>query len=80
VGPRNQGHTTNTRTRALDAIPFAKSLKFDMEIWHWAKCDMAYSVATYWYGLPGAQSNVSAAPADAAALIPLVAPPARRGR
>ncbi len=78
VGPRNQGHTTNTRTRGLDAIPFAKSLKFDMEIWHWAECDMAYSVATYWYGLPGAKSNLSPAPADATAPISPPPPAARK--
>ena len=24
-----------TRVRALDAIPFEKELKFDMEVWHW---------------------------------------------
>ncbi|MGD0093613.1 MAG: glycoside hydrolase family 172 protein [Planctomycetota bacterium] len=65
--PHNFGHTTNTRTRSLDAIPFAKSLKFDMEIWHWAACKMDYAVATYWYGLPGATSNRGPEPEEAAA-------------
>jgi len=67
VHPGNFGHTTNTRTRSLDAIPFTKSLKFDMEIWHWAACKMDYAVATCWYGLPGATSNRGPEPEEAAA-------------
>ncbi len=56
-GPGNFGHTTNTRVRLLDGIPFTKSLKVDMEVWHWKECEVAYAVATYWYGRPGAQGN-----------------------
>jgi hypothetical protein len=43
--------------RLLDGIPFMKSLKVDMEVWHWRPCVIPYAVATYWYGLPGATSN-----------------------
>ena len=67
--PSNLGRATNTRTRSLDAIPFAKSLKFDMEIWHWADCKMDYAVATYWYALPGATSNREPEPEEAAAAL-----------
>ena len=56
-GPGNHGHTTNTRTRNLDAIPFEKALKVDMEVWHWADTKMDYAVASYWYALPGARSS-----------------------
>ena len=58
-GARNEGHTTNSRVRALDRIPFRKALKLDMEVWHWCnvspKCvanpvTMDYAVATFWYG------------------------------
>ncbi len=49
AGKRNQGHTTNTRVRCLDRIPFKKSLQFDMEIWNWAKTKADYSVITYFY-------------------------------
>jgi hypothetical protein len=56
-GPANFGHVTNTRVRLLDGIPFTKSLKVDMEVWHWRPCVIPYAVATYWYGLPGATSN-----------------------
>lgn len=51
VDERNtQGYSTETRTRALDTMPFAKSLKLDMEVWHWKEVDMGYAVGAYWYG------------------------------
>jgi len=66
-GPGNAGHTTNTRTRILDAIPFEKSIKVDMEIWHWKDVKMDYAVTSYWYALPGAASNRTPQPDEAAA-------------
>ena len=69
-GPGNMGHVTNTRTRSLDAIPFTKSLKTDIEIWHWADCKVNYAVTTYWYALPGATCNVKPMPEEAVAPIP----------
>jgi hypothetical protein len=56
-GPGNAGHTTNTRVRILDGIPFTKSLKFDMEVWHWKACKITYASCAWWYGKPGAKSN-----------------------
>lgn len=44
------GYSTETRTRALDAMPFSSSLQLDMEIWSWTDCEMAYGVGMYWYG------------------------------
>ncbi len=69
AGQSNKGHTTNTRTRTLDAIPFTRALKHDMEIWHWAGCQVTYSVATYWYAAPGATHNRTPQPEGAAADI-----------
>jgi hypothetical protein len=69
-GPGNKGHATNTRERLLDGIPFTKSLKFDMEVWHWAPVKMSYAVTTFWYGLPGAKGNHGPAPDMARDLIP----------
>ncbi|MBM4039225.1 MAG: DUF2961 domain-containing protein [Planctomycetes bacterium] len=69
-GPGNQGHTVVTRTRALDAIPFTKSLKVDMEVWHWKDCQVAYAVASYWYARPGAKHNRGPLPDEAARAIP----------
>jgi hypothetical protein len=73
----NLGPTTDTRTRSLDAVPFAKSLQFDMEVWHWADCRMDYAVATYWYARPGASSNRKPEPDEAAAALRLLAGPPR---
>jgi hypothetical protein len=69
AGHSNKGHTTNTRTRSLDAIPFTRSLKHDMEIWHWAGCQVTYSVATYWYAAPGTTHNRKPQPEGASAAI-----------
>ena len=35
-----QGYSTETRTRALDTMPFGRSLRVDMEVWHWKECEM----------------------------------------
>ncbi len=52
-----QGYSTETRTRALDGMPFSSSLKLDMEVWSWTDCDMAYGVGVYWYGDAETTSN-----------------------
>ena len=44
---------TTVRTRRLDVVPFATSLKLDVEIWHWEDCAMDYAPATFWYARPG---------------------------
>ncbi|WP_145286618.1 glycoside hydrolase family 172 protein [Pirellulimonas nuda] len=51
---RAVGTTVNGRVRALDTIPFDESLHFDMEFWSNAGGDYDLSVATMWYGKPGA--------------------------
>jgi hypothetical protein len=56
-GPGNAGHTTNTRVRMLDGIPFTKSLKFDIECWHWKACKITYASCAWWYARPGAKGN-----------------------
>jgi len=64
-GPRNFGNVTNTRVRLLDAIPFDKSFRFDMEVWHWVKTTVDYAATTYWYGRPGAKPTVNPMPEEA---------------
>jgi hypothetical protein len=54
----NWGRTIVTRLRGLDSIPFSKRLVFDMELWHWAECDVNYSPCTFWYARPGATCDV----------------------
>ncbi|MDD3910008.1 MAG: DUF2961 domain-containing protein [Proteiniphilum sp.] len=48
-GNFDPGYTHNLRFRSLDAIPFRKSLKFDMEMWHWTKAVIHFSPITFWY-------------------------------
>jgi hypothetical protein len=71
----HQGHTVVTRTRSLDAIPFTKSLKFDMEIWHWKDTQVNYAATCYWYARPSATSNRAPQPDEAAKAIPQVPRP-----
>jgi len=65
AGRGQQGHVTNTRSRSLDAIPFDKSLKLDIEVWHWARTEVGYAAATYWYARPGSTCNLRPAPDQA---------------
>lgn len=57
-GNLSPGFTVNSRWRALDNIPFRKSLKFDMEMWHWDGTLINFAPATFWYARPGAVSNL----------------------
>lgn len=66
-----QGFSTETRTRALDTMPFATSLQLDMEVWSWTDCDMGYGVGTYWYGDAGTTSNHQPDPVGALNVPPL---------
>ncbi|MGQ1787427.1 glycoside hydrolase family 172 protein [Saccharicrinis sp. GN24d3] len=56
-GNRSPGLTVNSRWRSLDVIPFDRSLKFDMEIWHWASTQMDYAPTTFWYGTKDASAR-----------------------
>lgn len=48
------GTTVNGRVRALDTIPFNESLQLDMELLNITGGNYEFSVATMWYGKPGA--------------------------
>ncbi len=65
-GNLKAGFTANSRYRALDAIPFQQSLRFDMELWHWTGTKVNYAPATFWYARPGANWNVDPDPETAA--------------
>jgi hypothetical protein len=58
----NWGYTSLTRARSLDVIPFTKSFKFDMEVFHKKACDMAYGSTVYFYAEPGATINIKPMP------------------
>ncbi|MHC4581235.1 MAG: glycoside hydrolase family 172 protein, partial [Planctomycetota bacterium] len=57
-GNLKPGFTVNARYRCLDAIPFDRSIRFDMELWHWARTAMDYAPATFWYATGGATWDV----------------------
>lgn len=67
--PSNWGRTSVTRVRPLDAIPFERSFRFDMEVWHWKACEMEYAATTYFYARPGARVNLRPDEAGAAAAL-----------
>ena len=53
-GPGNRGRTSVNRFHIIDAIPFTKSFRFDIEVWHWTpKIDISYAATSYWYARPG---------------------------
>lgn len=49
----------NSRLRALDGIPFNKSLTFDMEMWHHFSTFINYAPTTYWYIRPNGTSEIA---------------------
>jgi len=57
-GPANFGHTSVNRWHVLDAIPFTKSFRFDLEIWHWNRSVRLHcSSVSYWYARPEATDD-----------------------
>ncbi|MSR62020.1 MAG: DUF2961 domain-containing protein [Planctomycetes bacterium] len=65
-----QGYNICTRTRALDAIPFARRLRFDMEASpgtdiRGPEDQLGYSAVSFWYARPGATHNRPALPEEA---------------
>ena len=56
-GPANFGYTSVNRFRMLDAIPFEKSLCFDMELWHWKDAEVELAATVFFYALPGAHDD-----------------------
>jgi hypothetical protein len=47
------GRISNNRFRTLDAIPFQRSLRFDMELWHWEETRVTWDAMLYFYARPG---------------------------
>jgi hypothetical protein len=73
-GPGTFGRTSVNRFHILDNIPFTKSFRFDMEVWHWTpNIDVNYAATSYWYARPGATDDFP--PVDAKVLQNVPAPP-----
>jgi hypothetical protein len=70
-GPMNFGFTQLHRLHVLDSVPFERSFRFDLEVWHWveqAKVD--YATVAYWYGAPRAASGLPKVPNAAERALP----------
>lgn len=52
-GPINFGYACQHRWQIFDAVPYNNSLRFDMELWHWADVPYSCWTTTYWYAKPG---------------------------
>jgi hypothetical protein len=71
--PYTHGYNVCSRTRSLDATPFARRFKFDMEAFNMVSSPDAflqYALVTHWYGAPGATHNRPPLPAAAALPVP----------
>ena len=80
LGPAGltRGYNICTRTRSLDAIPFDRRLRFDIEASFGVQMRkpwdlLGYSAVTFWYALPGATCNRP--PQPEAAARPIVSIP-----
>lgn len=60
-GRQNWGATSLYRFHVLDAIPFARDLRFDLEVSHWSEqpVPIAYDAVSFYYARPGAQVEPS---------------------
>ncbi len=58
TGNMSRGITVNMRHRSLDAIPFAKSINSNIELWHWADIRMNYALTTFYYIKPPFEVNI----------------------
>ncbi|MGD7654739.1 MAG: glycoside hydrolase family 172 protein [Verrucomicrobiales bacterium] len=65
------GFSVETRSRALDTMPFGSSLQLDMEVWSGTDCDMGYQVGAYWYGFADTTSNRKPEPVEVLNVPPL---------
>jgi hypothetical protein len=73
-GPGNKGFTALYRWQLADCVPWTKSFRFDLEVWHWRRCTISQSATAYWYADPGVRAE--SRPLDAAALaIPVLREP-----
>ncbi len=58
-GPGTKGQSAIGRWQIIDKLPFETSMKFDMELWHWANVDMQYGRTAFWYAKPGGSAPKS---------------------
>jgi hypothetical protein len=67
-GPGSMGHTNVHRWQLFDPIPYTKSLRFYLELWHWADVQAGFARTAYWYAKPGGTPPVKV---DRSLLLPI---------
>lgn len=63
-GPGNYGHTAVNRWHVADRIPFTRSFRFDMEVWHWKEVKIDYAVLCCWYATGSSTDDFPSPAAD----------------
>ncbi len=48
-GPGNYGYTSVNRFQLADHVPFQRSFRFDLEVWHWQDVEVDYASTAWWY-------------------------------
>ncbi len=77
-GPHNFGFTAVHRMHVLDSVPFQRSFRFDLEVWHWVgNLQLDYATVACWYGAAGARSGLPPMPPAAARTLDRLPPPKR---
>ena len=66
-GPGTRGHDSVNRWQIFDPISYTNSLKFTLEMWHWADCITTFVHTAYWYAKPGGTGPASV---DESILLP----------
>jgi hypothetical protein len=59
--PDFAGRFSMNRFHVLDAIPFSRDFRFELELWHWQETSVTWDAMTYYYARPGAKDD---APGD----------------
>jgi hypothetical protein len=75
-GPGTKGWTSVNRFHVLDAIPFTRSFRFDMEVWHWTpNIEVPYAATSYWYARPGLTDDFREPDPKVLQTLPSLPPP-----
>lgn len=73
-GPGNKGYTSVVRWHLVDDIPFKKSLRFDLEVWHWVESVMGFATVAYFYAEPGIRHDFARPTPEQLEILPLPKP------
>ncbi|MFO0981601.1 MAG: glycoside hydrolase family 172 protein [Planctomycetota bacterium] len=77
-GPGNAGYTSVNRFHIADQVPFQKSFRFDLEVWHWEDVRVDYASTDYTYVAAGAGEPTVATTAEARRAPIELGPPIKR--